>query len=147
MLSETRFRRLVFLSALYDLVVTLPFATPWSVAFVRGQLSQLNQILGGSPLAPLDVLPTLFACLMGSIVIVWSVLRLSDPQPRFGRFDAATRALFSTWMLWALMHADLPLLWLFLIPESGFAIAQALPIRTTRREQSEPGRGATTMHA
>jgi len=148
MLTESRFRRVVFLSALYDLVVTLPFATPWSFAFAQSQLSQLNQALGGVALAPFEVLPTLFACLMGSLVVVWSVLRLSDPQPRFGRFDAAGRVLFSTWMAWALLHAELPLIWLFLVPESGFAIAQALPFRRTRREVGAGhGAGAITMRA
>lgn len=44
----------------------------------------------------------LLANLMGSIVCVWSLLRIRDPQPAFGRYDALGRFLFATWMAYAL---------------------------------------------
>lgn len=66
---------------------------------------------------------------MGSIVLVWSVLRIRDPQPRLGRYDAAGRLLFSAWMAWALAVTGEPLIWLFLLPEAAWCIVQCLPVR------------------
>jgi hypothetical protein len=71
----------------------------------------------------------LFACLLGSVVLVWALLRISDPQQRFGRFDGVARLLFSTWMAWALALTGSPLLWLFIVPEVAFGVAQWLPVR------------------
>jgi hypothetical protein len=62
-------------------------------------------------------------------VTVWSVLRLSDPQQRFGRFDGVARFMFSTWMAWTLNATGAPLLWLFLIPEFAWGVVQWLPVR------------------
>lgn len=129
MLDIATLRRIVRASAIYDLVLTAPFATPWTFAFVYGQLRVLNAALGGAPLPPFAPLHVLFACLMGSLVLVWAALRIADPQPRFGRFDGAGRALFTTWMGWALTMSNTPVLWLFIVPEALWAIAQWLPLR------------------
>ena len=56
-------------------------------------------------------------------------MRIVDPQPRFGRFDAAARYLFSTWMAWALLVTGQPVLWLFIVPELAWGLAQSLPLR------------------
>ena len=66
---------------------------------------------------------------LGSVVMVWSLPRLLDPQPRFGPYDAAARYLFSLWMAWALLVTGQPLLWLFLVPELAWGLAQSLPLR------------------
>ena len=71
----------------------------------------------------------LMCCLLGSIVLVWSALRVRDPQQRFGRYDAAARLLFSTWMGWALLATGAPVLWLFLLPEFAWGLAQLSPVR------------------
>ena len=127
--SPARFRRVVWFSALYDLILTAPFATPWSFEISRGQLSALSQALGGQPLPTFDAVQALFALLMGSIVLVWSVLRLRGPTLQLGRYDAAGRALFSLWMAWAWWLTGAPVLLLFLLPEIGWAVAQAWPVR------------------
>ncbi|KQW93830.1 hypothetical protein ASC94_14780 [Massilia sp. Root418] len=127
--SPAAFRHIVRASAIYDLAVTAPFATPWTFALVLAQLSAVNQLLGGAALPAFGPFHTLIACLMGSIVLVWSVLRIRDPQPRFGRYDAAGRLLFSTWMAWALAATGEPLIWLFLLPEAAWCIVQCLPVR------------------
>ncbi|UGQ44699.1 hypothetical protein [Massilia endophytica] len=129
MVSSAVFRRFVRGSAIYDLLVTAPFATPWTFALARDHLSGMNVALGGSPLPLFDPFHVLFACLLGSIVLVWAVLRIADPQPRFGRFDGAGRMLFSLWMAWALWQTGAPLLWCFLAPELIWAIVQWLPLR------------------
>jgi hypothetical protein len=128
-ISTPHFRNLVRASALYDVIVTAGFATPWSFQLVQQQLSTVNQALGGSALPEFSVFHVLIACLLGSIVLVWSVLRLRDPQPRFGRYDAAARFLFATWMAWALHATGAPVLWLFVLPEFSWGVAQCLPLR------------------
>lgn len=127
--NPATFRRIVRASAIYDLAVTAPFATPWTFALVLAHLSAVNQQLGGAALPAFGPFHVLIACLMGSIVLVWSVLRIRDPQPRFGRYDAAGRLLFSSWMAWALAATGEPLIWLFLLPEAAWCIVQWLPVR------------------
>jgi len=127
--SPAQFRRVVWASAAYDLVVTAPFATPWSFAIAFGQLDAINRALGGQPLPAFAPLHTLFALLMGSIVLVWSVLRLRGPTVQLGRHDAAARALFSLWMAWTWLQTGAPVLLLFLLPEAAWAVVQRWPVR------------------
>lgn len=123
-MNTTSIRRLVRASAAYDLLLTAPFATPWSFAIAHGQLSAANLALGGAPLPPFGTMHILFACLLGSVVLVWSWLRWRDPQPQFATYDGAARFLFSTWMAWALFNSGMPLLWLFIVPEFAWGVAQ-----------------------
>lgn len=123
-MKTSHIRNLVRASATYDLVLTAPFATPWTFAIAHGQLSALNQALGGPPLPAFGAVHLLFAGLMGSLVLVWSWLRLRDPQPQFATYDGTARLLFSTWFAWTLAGGGLPLLWLFLVPEFAWGVAQ-----------------------
>ena len=134
-MKTTTFRKIVLGSALYDLIVTAPFATPWSFAFAHAQLGAVNEALGGAPLPDFTPFHILFACLLGSVVLVWSVLRLSDPQQRFGRYDGVARFLFTTWMIWTFTATGSPLLWLFIIPEFAFGVAQWLPVSAQSENQ------------
>ncbi|CAM2909516.1 hypothetical protein [Janthinobacterium lividum] len=135
MLSVVAFRRLVRASAIYDVLMTAAFVTPWTFLLMREHLNALNLALGGASLPVFEPLHLLISSMMGSVVMVWSVLRMLDPQPRFGRYDAVARYLFSTWMAWALLVTGQPLLWLFLVPELAWGLAQSLPLR-----RSEGGR-------
>ena len=123
--NPPQFRRVVRASAAYDLIVTAPFATPWSFAIAFGHLGAVNQALGGAPLPAFAPLHALFALLMGSVVMVWSVLRLRGPTVQLGRYDAAARALFSLWMAWAWLQTGQPVLLLFLLPEAAWGVVQA----------------------
>ncbi|WP_426070530.1 hypothetical protein [Janthinobacterium sp. DSP2-3-3] len=129
MLSVSAFRRLVRASAIYDVLMTAAFATPWTFLLLREHLSTLNVRLGGVPLPLFVPFHLLISSLLGSVVMVWSVLRIIDPQPRFGRYDAAARYLFSTWMAWALLVTGQPVLWLFIVPELAWGLVQSLPLR------------------
>ncbi|WP_343730799.1 hypothetical protein [Duganella sp.] len=129
-MKTTTFRKIVLGSAIYDLIVTAPFATPWSFAYAHEHLAVINQALGGTPLPAFTPFHVLFACLLGSVVLVWSVLRVSDPQARYGRFDGVARFLFTTWMGWTLAVTGAPLLWLFIVPEFAWGVAQWLPVRS-----------------
>ena len=127
-LSRSAFLTVVRASAAYDLLLTAPFATPWTFALAHAQLSTINQHLGGDALPDFGPFHVLFACLMGSIVLVWSVLRLRAASVTLGRYDGAGRFLFSAWMAWALATSGAPLLWLFLVPEFCWGVAQWLPV-------------------
>jgi hypothetical protein len=127
-LSQSASRRLVRASALYDLFLTAGFATPWTFALVHGHLSGLNVAMGGAALPAFTPFHMLFACLMGSIVLVWSVLRILEPTTRLGRFDGTGRFLFSLWMAWCLYVTGEPLLWLFIVPEFAWGVAQWWPV-------------------
>lgn len=135
MFSLTAFRRLVRASAIYDVLMTGAFATPWTLLLLREQLSDINVKLGGTPLPAFAPFHLLIGCLLGSVVLVWSVLRIVDPQPRFGRYDAAARYLFSLWMGWALLVTGEPVLWLFIVPELAWGVAQSLPLRASGLRQ------------
>lgn len=137
MLNLHQYRAIVRASAYYDLIVTAAFATPWSFALAHTQLSRLNQWLGGAALPEFSPFHLLFACLMASVVLVWSLLRLLHPQPHHGRYDASARLLFSTWMLWTLHATGAPLLCLFVVPELAWGVAQWLPY-----QHAQPSTGA-----
>ena len=138
--SPVTFRRIVRASAAYDVVVTAMFATPWTFTVLLAHLSAVNQQLGGQAVPPFDTFGVLIACLLGSVVMVWSVLRLRDPQALYGRFDAATRLLFSTWMAWALVQTQAPVLWLFVVPELAWGVVQLWPL-VEQRGAGGPAQG------
>ena len=135
MLSLATFRRLVRASAIYDVLMTGAFVTPWTLPLLREQLSDINIKLGGAPLPAFAPFHLLIGCLLGSVVLVCSLRCIVDPQPRFGRYDAAARYLFSLWMGWALLVTGEPLLWLFIVPELARGVAQSLPLRASGLRQ------------
>jgi hypothetical protein len=118
--------RIVFASALYDLVVTAPFATPWTAQHSFAMLGRAHAALGLSGALPSvsDPFALLFANLMGSIVVVWSVVRMLSPTPRLGAADTAGRALFSFWMAFALVHGASSILVGFLVLEIAWGVVQ-----------------------
>jgi len=121
--------RIVRASAIYDLFLTAAFATPWTFALAHGQISSLNLALGGAALPGFTPFHMLFACLMGSVVLVWSLLRILEPTQRLGHFDGIARFLFSLWMAWCLALTGAPVLWLFVVPEFAWGVAQWWPVR------------------
>jgi hypothetical protein len=139
MWTSTQYRRLVRGSAWYDLIVTAAFATPWSFAALHGVLSSVSQALnlpGELPaFAPMHLL---MANLLGSIVCVWAVLRIRDPQQIYGRYDAVGRFLFAAWQAYALAHGASSLLVIFLFFELVWGVVQVLPVLAPSRAGSLP---------
>lgn len=131
MWTSTQYRQLVRGSAWYDLIVTAAFVTPWSFTALHGVLSGLSQTFNlPGELPPFEPVHMLMANLLGSIVCVWAVLRIRDPQPVFGRYDAVGRFLFSAWQAYALAHGASSLLAIFLFFELAWGVAQVVPART-----------------
>ncbi|MCE5985712.1 hypothetical protein SE916_00065 [Pseudomonas sp. 5FOS] len=132
MWSDTQYRKLVRASGIYDLVVTIGFATPWSFALLHGWLSGLHDTFGLAGEIPLfGAMHVMMANLMGSIVCVWAWLRIRHPEYRFGRYDAAGRVLFSAWQVYALVNGASALIWGVLVLEVLWAIAQLAPVSRT----------------
>jgi hypothetical protein len=139
MWTSTQYRRLVQSSAWYDLIVTAAFVTPWSFAALHGLLTGVSQALSlPGELPPFEPAHLLMANLLGSIVCLWAVLRIRDPQPVYGRYDAVARFLFATWQAYALAQGASSLLVIFLVFELAWGIAQVLPVRTLSRASPLP---------
>jgi hypothetical protein len=135
MIGTASYLRIVRASAWYDLASTIGFATPWTFALVLAGMNGLAALLGiDARFPPFASVHLLMANLLGSLVVVWAVLRLRDPQVRYGRYDAASRCLFATWQLYALMHGGHPLIWGFFVMEVAFGLAQVLPVKDRRTQ-------------
>ncbi|MBJ9976601.1 hypothetical protein IAE35_13795 [Pseudomonas sp. S75] len=129
MWTHSRYHTLVRASGLYDLTITLGFATPWTFMLLHGWLGSLHTALGlPGQLPAFGPEPMMMANLMGSIVCVWAWLRIRHPSVRLGRYDAVGRVLFASWQLYALAHGATALIWGIVALEIAWAIAQGLPI-------------------
>lgn len=122
-----RYLRVVRASAWYDLVVTAGFATPWTYLLLHDALSALGGALGLGALPAAGPIEILYANLMGSVVVVWAVLRLVATRPVHGLLDGAARTLFATWQGYAIAHGATALLWVFLVVEVAFGLVQLVP--------------------
>ncbi|MBQ5940357.1 hypothetical protein [Massilia sp. AB1] len=129
-LALPRYLRIVRLSAWYDLIVTAGFATPWTFALIHQGLSLLAQRSGMPGSFPsFEPAHMLMANLLGSVVVVWSLVRLRDTQPVYGRYDALGRFLFAAWQLYAVAQGASWLILGFTAVELAFGAAQLLPVR------------------
>lgn len=134
MIHPVQYRRIVRASAWYDLVATVGFATPWTFAAIHAMLALAAQGLPGT-IPPFEPAHMLMANLLGSIVIVWAVLRIRDPQMQFGRYDAVARFLFAAWQVYAVAHGASVLILGFTVFEVVFGVIQSLPIAGSRSWQ------------
>lgn len=130
MVSESKYIKIVKASAIYDLVVTIGFATPWTFAFIYSVLSSIDASLGIPGEFPLlDHAHILFATLLGSVVTVWSAVRVLQPTVMLGRGDAVARILFVTWQIYAVASGASMLILCFTFMELVFFFAQIVPVK------------------
>ncbi|MGB7480563.1 MAG: hypothetical protein WA924_09560 [Burkholderiaceae bacterium] len=127
MISSAQYRRIVQASGWYDLIATIGFATPWTFAAIHAMLMTLAQGLPGA-LPQFEPVHMLMANLLGSVVTVWAILRIRDPQLRFGRYDAAARFMFAAWQIYAVMQGASVIIIGFTAMEILFGVIQSLPI-------------------
>ncbi|WP_181923594.1 hypothetical protein [Streptomyces inhibens] len=137
--SRPAWLRVVRASAWYDLVVTAGFATPWTYALLHGALSSLGGALGLGVLPDRDPVQTLYANLLGSVVVVWALLRIVKPLPVHALFDGIARTLFATWQAYAVAHGATRLLWLFFVVEVAFGVVQLVLWWRNRRTNPVDG--------
>ena len=141
-MTEDRLSRVVRGSALYDLLVTWPFATPWSFMALHGLLQQWHeawQLPGAWPvMTPLTVL---MGNLMGTVVVVWALARWRHPTPTLGALDTAARLAFAAWQLHAFTQGVTPLVLGFTVLEVAFGLWQGWALWQWRQgEQRRPAR-------
>jgi hypothetical protein len=138
MISAKTNMQIVRCSACYDLLMTAGFMTPWTAAWVFAGFATLSDTLGlNRPVPTLDVTGMLFANLLGSVVVVWSLWRLRQPSRRVGLYDALARVLFATWQLFAVAHGASFLILGFTVFEVAFATAQVLPTSDFRTDRGK----------
>ncbi|MBA4113658.1 MAG: hypothetical protein C0492_09975 [Verminephrobacter sp.] len=124
-LSTPRYLRIVRASGWYDLLITWPFALPWTFALLYTQLGALGQALGlPGTLHPLEPAHMLLANLMGSVIVVWSIARILEPTVLLGRLDGVARLLFSTWMIYAVAQGANAVVLGFVLVELLFGVVQ-----------------------
>lgn len=139
MISVTRNLQIVRASAVYDLSVTAGFMTPWTASWVLAGFAALSGALELDRAVPtLDITAMLFANLLGSVVVIWSIWRLLQPSRRVGLYDASARVLFAIWQLFAVAQGASFLILGFTFFEVAFAIAQILPIDNPLKAQTKP---------
>lgn len=130
-MDTSRFLLIVRGSAWYDLLATWPFALPWTFAWLFAQLTSIASVLGlPGAVPPLDATHILFANLLGSVVMVWSLARLLSPTVLLGRLDAIARVLFATWQIHAVFSGANAVILFFTAFELLFGILQMLPLES-----------------
>jgi hypothetical protein len=126
----SRYLNFVRASAVYDLLVTWPFATPWTLTWLYAQLAATAQALQlPGVVHPLDATHVLFANLLGSVVVVWSLARLLAPSVLLGRLDGVARFLFAGWQVYAVAHGASAIVLGFTAFEVLFGVLQFAPVR------------------
>lgn len=129
MINANQNLKIVCASAWYDLVATAGFMTPWTASLCLSGFAVLSEALGlARPVPALDVTQMLFANLLGSVVVVWSLWRLRHPSRAVGLYDALARGLFALWQLYAVANGASFLILGFTFLEVVFAIAQSMPV-------------------
>ncbi len=135
-MKHTHYLSIVRASAWYDLLITWPFATPWTFMWLYGSLTTLAQALAlPGTLHPLDATHILFANLLGSVVVVWSLARILSPSIRLGRLDGVARVLFAAWQIHAYLSGASAIVLAFTLFELIFGVLQFLPVASSQRIQ------------
>ncbi len=131
-------QRVVVAGAWYDLLVTLPFATPWGAKATLGALATLHGQLGWGGMAPPLFLPghLLFVAFFGTIVVIWSLVRIVFRRPVDGAADTIGRVAFAAWMGWALVAGGTHIIAGMLVLELGWGVAQGWAYWRFRRDEA-----------
>lgn len=128
-MQHIRYLSIVRASAWYDLLVTWPFATPWTFVWLYGSLAALAQSWGlPGTLHALDATHVMFANLLGSVVVVWSLARVLSPSVQLGRLDGVARLLFAAWQIHAYLSGASAIVLGFTLFELVFGVLQFLPV-------------------
>jgi len=122
-------------SALYDLIVTAPFATPWTARWLVDGLGALHDAVGASGQRPalVGAIAILLANLMGSLVVIWSIVRLRAPTLDHGATDTLARGVFALWLAYAIAAGASTLLVGFLVAEVAWGVVQLRAVRAGRK--------------
>ncbi|RYZ35728.1 MAG: hypothetical protein EOO71_34395 [Myxococcaceae bacterium] len=128
-------RRIIRGSALYDLIVTLPFATPWTAEAVLSLMRWTHESLslGGEAMPAFSAMPLFFVSLFGVLAVLWAVVRVVQPTAFHGAVDTVGRAVVATWMVLALSQGATQVLIVFLVMELAGMFAQGGLLLASRK--------------
>ena len=144
--ASDRYLRIVRASGWYDLLVTWPFALPWTFAWLYAQLNLLAQALAlPGTLRPLDATHMLLANLLGSVVVVWSLARIVAPTVLLGRLDGVARFLFAAWQIYAVAHGANAIVLGFTAFELLFGVLQWWRVAGSSLKASAPTANMAAM--
>ena len=121
--------------AVYDLIVTVGFATPFTAPLLLALTGSLHDALDlpGAQLPELDPAALMFTSMFGAAVTMWAIARILRPEARFIAIDTVGRAVFSLWMIWALLNGQSATIVVFLIGEVTWLILQLSGLLRLRR--------------
>ena len=140
-MNKSTYRKIVRASAIYDVLTTFAFAFPVLVLLnINTILSVHTQFSFSGSMPEFLPLHLFFVNLMGSVVLVWSALRIAKPEPILGLYDSIARFLFSFNMFFYLLAYDVTgVLWLFFVPELTWGLVQFFGYFLSKDEKMESG--------
>ena len=105
--------------AIYDLIVTIGFATPFTAALMLDLTRRAHEgfDLPGAEAPVLGPFALMLTSMFGTAVTMWAIARILRPEARFIAIDTVGRGLFSLWMIWALLNGQSATIVVFLIGE------------------------------
>lgn len=117
--------------ALFDLVLTLPFALPIVAQRLVYALFDLDERLGlGTTLPRLDSVHLLFINLMGVLAVLWNLARFRSRGTELGQMDVVGRCVVAAWILgYVLFSRVTPVLLVFVVTELGGAWIERKALR------------------
>lgn len=121
--------------AIYDLIVTVGFATPFTAALMLDLTRQAHAWfdLPGAEAPELDPFGLMLTSMFGTAVTMWAIARILRPEARFIAIDTVGRGLFSLWMIWALLNGQSATIVVFLIGEITWLVLQLSGLLRLRR--------------
>lgn len=135
--------------AIFDVVITAGFATPWTAELVIRLLGNIHDSLGlaGSEMPEFDTPHLLYVTLFGVVVTMWGVVRILRPVPLLIATDTVGRAAFALTFIWALAEGHSTVVVVFLVTEIAFLVAQWLGVRKAlAADKTEPFQHDATLH-
>jgi hypothetical protein len=129
-MNESTLRRILRASAIYDRVVTAGFALPWTAVASLDLLIGVHDRLGltGSTPDVGDPFVVLFTNLFGTVVVIWSAVRVITPTPLLGAADTVGRVAFALWMGVALGQGATTVLVGFVVVEVAWGVVQGFAV-------------------
>ena len=115
--------------------MTVGFATPFTAALMLELTRRAHQWLDlpGAEAPELDPFALMLTSMFGTAVTMWAIARILRPEVRFIAIDTVGRALFSLWMIWALLNGQSATIVVFLIGEITWLVLQSSGLLRLRR--------------
>ncbi|RKI35354.1 hypothetical protein D7Y27_32075 [Corallococcus sp. AB004] len=142
-MSSSLLRRAVRGFAVYDLCVTLPFATPWTAEAMLGVMQWAHEglALGGEATPAFTPMHVFFVALFGVLAVIWALVRVLQPTALHGAIDTVGRGLVSAWMVLALTQGASQVLGVFLVMEAAGMFVQGALLLGARSRAAAPATG------